>query len=166
MTTSKIQITLDDRLIVLLGDDKSANVREALVQLYRVDRTTLLVTQPKPLVVNTAHPKKWVDCLTIEEKIAFKEGDGYELGGDPLRPTLWVSPTGAAWHHDTKQAVPAQVTTHHAATKRKVTQDTFESIERMLPKTMTEDEVAAHMAQFEVHELTDEDIDAMCDVDQ
>jgi hypothetical protein len=41
MATSKIQVTLDDRLIALLGDDRSGNVRDAIIQLFNVDRTTL-----------------------------------------------------------------------------------------------------------------------------
>lgn len=42
MATSKIQITLDDRLVAVLGDDRSGNVKEALIQLYKLNRMTLM----------------------------------------------------------------------------------------------------------------------------
>lgn len=43
--TTKIQVTLDDRLVAILGDDRSGNIKEAVIQLYDLDRTTL--TRPE-----------------------------------------------------------------------------------------------------------------------
>ena len=98
MATKLVQARLDERIVKLIDPARKRVILEqALVGFLKLDPVTL-----KPLTAGTKSnaPKKYADCTTNEERIAYQEDRGYIWGGKPGFPDVWLTPNGTLWHYD------------------------------------------------------------------
>lgn len=90
MAKERIVIHLDSRLVALLGDDRSGNIKEAIIQLYNVDRTMLTpnITEyaggAKPL---TSVPASQIKIHQHTAPPPQQRVDGFTVSDAPVKPT-------------------------------------------------------------------------------
>lgn len=163
MAGIKIQVTLDPRLVdMMAGLDKSLTVRTALVNLFKLDPLTLIPLADiereqetrrlklMPSAKPKGTPKTYAACVNDDERIAFREAEGYRLGGDHAHPEMWLkikpNPHSAAhpivshWHYD-----PEVMDAYHAhcATPQGITMSSRMKVVEAQPVEIDESYVLA-----------------------
>lgn len=121
MAKVQLNIRIDERIFnAMAGMEKSVVVRTALANHLKLDLDTLIPLDElelahearrlqlkqvsKPKVIPKTYPADGTD----EEKIAFREAEGFVQGADPNHPAAWAKlttyPNGAQtytkWHYD------------------------------------------------------------------